>query len=76
MLINERGNTDYVETKDLKNAIEHLTFIRNNISLTRTSKITLRVIVRNDPIRSNNPSEVLLLEAKLQPASKLIVTSA
>ena len=76
MLINERGNIDSVETKDLKNVIEHLTFIRNNIPLTRTSKITLRVIVRNDPIRLKNPSEVLFLEANTQPVSKLLVTSA
>ena len=61
--------------KDLKKVIEHLTFIRNNIYRTRTSKNTLRVIVRNDPIRSKNPSEVLFLEAKIQPMSKLLVTS-
>merc|ERR1712238_626739 len=53
-LINEKGNKDSVETKDLKKVIEHLTFIRNNIPLTRTSKNILRVIVGNDPIRSKN----------------------
>ena len=75
-LINEKGNKDSVETKDLKKVIEHLTFIRNNIPLTRTSKNILRVIVGNDPIRSKNPSEALFLEAKLQPVPKLPVTSA
>ena len=59
-----------------KKGIEHLTFIRKNIPLTRTSKNILRVIVRNDPIRSKNTSEVLFLETKLQPVSKLLVTSA
>ena len=76
MLINERGNKDSVETKDLKKIIEHLTFISNNRSLTKISKNTLRVMVRNIPIRSKNPSEVLFLEAKIQPVSKLLVTDA
>ena len=75
MLINQRGNKYSVATKDLKKYIEHLTFIRNNIPLTRTSNNILRVIVGNDPIRSKNPSEDLFLEAKLQPVSKLLVTS-
>ena len=76
MLINERGNKDSVETKDLKKVIEHLTFTSNNISLTMTSKNNLRVTVRNDPMHSKNRSEALFLEAKLQPMSKLLVTSA
>ena len=59
----------------MKQIIQHLTFIRNNIPLTRTSNNILRVIVRNDPIRSKNPSEDFFLEAKLQPVSKLLVTS-
>ena len=49
MLINERGNKDSVEIKDLKKVIEHLTFTSNTISLTRTSKNILRVIMRNAP---------------------------
>ena len=76
MLINERGNKDFVPTKDLKQVVEYLTFIRNNIPLTRISKNILRVILGNDPVRLNNHGEALFLEAKLQPVSKLRVASS
>ena len=75
-MINERGNKDFVETNNLKKIIEHLTFIRINIPLTRISKNDLRIIVRKNPVCSKISSEDFFFEAKLQQVSKLPVTSS